>query len=815
MTQEQPLIIVDEPNGNQPVQADNANEHFNRLITVIRDRWLWAALLAVVLGPALAVATFYMIQLKYEARATVTILPEVPQVIESWNAGDKDVPPMFQMFVDDQVQVMASDRILRQAMASDTWKSVPGSEQITTPSEFLSHLSADRITRRGYTLRVAFEHPNPELTAAGVNALIDAYVDYSAQPSGSDSRVARVLSERRTSLTNELRTLRERKTALTREMGAGSIKKRLDARFEELTELEAMLRQVALELNEISQQGQRDIASMSLEELAANDARLQAYLDQRTALENQIMELEQMQMLENHPTMTRAKARLRAVQERLDQYVSQIQSGEIVISSAADGSATLTAEQLRQRHEQLTEMTAQTREQVLELEQLNQKVVDIDGRIAEVESRLKQTEFEIERRAVESEVTGRVQARSLATIPTEPYNKTSRLKYSAAAGVMGVFFGCALVLGIGMADPRLRHIDDCRLGLGEERMLGVLPTLPDNLADPDQAELAALSVHHIRTLLQISSSNAKNVYVVTSPAAGSGKSSLTAALGLSFAASGMRTLLIDCDIVGAGLTERLGTVVRRPLEWLIQQQHLLDDATLARTVEAAKRADEPLADLLAQRNLLPQEKIEELKQLQKSSSIGLLDVNRGEPLEDCIAPVGIGELYVLPVGSAGHRDAGMLSPKVIKSMIDQARDQFDTVLIDTGPISGSLEASMAAAQADGVIFVVARGEQRQSTTAALRSLQGVGARLAGLVFNHALDTDIERSSYGSMSTSHSRSQHRQGAVTPNAEAQEVAATLRFGPLATAVASYGLADEQLKSNGTNVTNVSRQENDHAA
>ena len=34
--------------------------------------------------------------------------------------------------------------------------------------------------------------------------------------------------------------------------------------------------------------------------------------------------------------------------------------------------------------------------------------------------------------------------------------------------------------------------------------------------------------------------------------------SLTLALGLSFAASGSRTLLIDADLVGAGLTGRLG-----------------------------------------------------------------------------------------------------------------------------------------------------------------------------------------------------------------------------------------------------------------
>jgi len=89
-------------------------------------------------------------------------------------------------------------------------------------------------------------------------------------------------------------------------------------------------------------------------------------------------------------------------------------------------------------------------------------------------------------------------------------------------------------------------------------LLGILPNLPDLLTDPRQAAVAAHCVHQIRTLLQIRVQAEDNqVFAVTSASPGDGKTSLTLALGLSFAASGCNTLLIDCDLVGGALTRRL------------------------------------------------------------------------------------------------------------------------------------------------------------------------------------------------------------------------------------------------------------------
>src|SRR6185295_9306504 len=83
---------------------------------------------------------------------------------------------------------------------------------------------------------------------------------------------------------------------------------------------------------------------------------------------------------------------------------------------------------------------------------------------------------------------------------------------------------------------------------------------PD-LRESDSVEhraAAARCIHQIRVLLRAWSAGRKSsVYLVTSTTAKEGKTSLTMSLGLSFAASGARTLVIDCDLVGRHFTNAL------------------------------------------------------------------------------------------------------------------------------------------------------------------------------------------------------------------------------------------------------------------
>ncbi len=266
---------------------------------------------------------------------------------------------------------------------------------------------------------------------------------------------------------------------------------------------------------------------------------------------------------------------------------------------------------------------------------------------------------------------------------------TDRRKIFAALGFIG---GAAvptlLIMLIGLLDSRFRYSDEANTDLGGIPLLGILPNLPDLLTDPTQAATAAHCVHQIRTILQITGhSTERRVFTVTSASPGDGKTSLTLALGLSFAASGSRTLLVDGDLIGGGLTARLN----------VTAEHGVLEAMAARDITAVH----------------PHHR-------------------RGRSV---VPPGGQSDGRV-----HRHDFSGGGSPPV-----DEARKQFDVILIDTGPILGSIEASPVAVASDGVVLCVSRGQQRQLVDRALAHLHAIGVRLAGVVFNRAQSHDFERS----------------------------------------------------------------------
>ena len=86
-----------------------------------------------------------------------------------------------------------------------------------------------------------------------------------------------------------------------------------------------------------------------------------------------------------------------------------------------------------------------------------------------------------------------------------------------------------------------------------------MPSLPAGTYDPEGDKLASHCVHQIRTLLQLGHNGENGATIcVSGPGVGSGKTSLSRAIGLSFGYSGTRTLLVDGDLTGRELTRADG-----------------------------------------------------------------------------------------------------------------------------------------------------------------------------------------------------------------------------------------------------------------
>jgi Mrp family chromosome partitioning ATPase len=157
------------------------------------------------------------------------------------------------------------------------------------------------------------------------------------------------------------------------------------------------------------------------------------------------------------------------------------------------------------------------------------------------------------------------------------------------------------------------------------------------------------------------------------------------ALGFSFAAAGKRVLLIDADLVGRGLTNRLNCEGR---------------AGLLESVSGA--------------GLAP------IRQVMKNVSI--LPAGIGDEL---------GRVSTLPLDE-------------LAEVVEAARSRFDLILMDTGPVMASLETPIVAQVADHVILTISHGLQQAVCERSMKILRSVGIKVTGMVFNRAKEKDYRR-----------------------------------------------------------------------
>jgi Mrp family chromosome partitioning ATPase len=80
----------------------------------------------------------------------------------------------------------------------------------------------------------------------------------------------------------------------------------------------------------------------------------------------------------------------------------------------------------------------------------------------------------------------------------------------------------------------------------------------------------------------------------------------------------------------------------------------------------------------------------------------------------------------------------------LERLVAQVRDQYDIILVDTGPLLGSLESTPVMAVADGVVLSVRRGRSRSKLEDCINRLKMVGTECIGVILNCAARSDCNR-----------------------------------------------------------------------
>jgi capsular exopolysaccharide synthesis family protein len=268
-----------------------------------------------------------------------------------------------------------------------------------------------------------------------------------------------------------------------------------------------------------------------------------------------------------------------------------------------------------------------------------------------------------------------------AVTPTFPTsNEAPRLLLLAVLASIGLAFGIALIFD--RLDPRFRYPEQATHDLGLS-IAGTVPKIKANSRGDIKLEVMSQAVESFRTIrLALRYDFPDNLPIVlgiSSPARGDGKSLVAANLGLAFASSGSRTLLIDGDV-------RCGAL------------HSTFDIPV---------------------------------------TPGLVDYLHGHASVDSIVrPTASKNLFLIPRGTRRDRAPELLVSELMNSLIHAMRLQFDVVIIDSPPLVAGIDAYALAAAA-GAMLIVLRPAQtdRKLAAAKLEVLDRLPIRILGAVLN--------------------------------------------------------------------------------
>jgi polysaccharide biosynthesis transport protein len=293
---------------------------------------------------------------------------------------------------------------------------------------------------------------------------------------------------------------------------------------------------------------------------------------------------------------------------------------------------------------------------------------------------------------------GNVEVAQAATVPTSPSSpKTS--KNTILAGVLGLLLGLGVAFLLERFDRRIREPKDLE-AVYSLPLLGVVPeskALSRSAGREGNTSVLlpaaeAEAFHLIRAHLRYFNVDRElRTLLVASAAPGDGKTTIARHLAAAAARMGSRVLLLEADL-------------RRP--------------TLAQQLDV--QPGPGLADVL----------------------IGAVAVGEATQLIDLRTPsAGEGSrghaLEVLVAGAALPPNPGeLVESHAMESLLEQAKSDYDLVVIDTPPLTAVSDAFPLLRKVDGVVIVGRVGRNRRDVAQRLHeTLTGAGAPLLGVIAN--------------------------------------------------------------------------------
>ncbi|MFC4456257.1 polysaccharide biosynthesis tyrosine autokinase [Deinococcus sonorensis] len=318
-------------------------------------------------------------------------------------------------------------------------------------------------------------------------------------------------------------------------------------------------------------------------------------------------------------------------------------------------------------------------------------------------------------RVLESAATGSLDTVSQAVEPNKSVSPRP-----VRSGVLAALLTLLLASGAALLTDSLRrrvHGEQDLAGYGVP-FLGKLPRLSAADLKSGMVEAArsgslymGAGFLRVNLLSQLPAGKPRRI-VVSSARPGEGKSSVTAVLAASLAASGLRVLVVDADMHRPSQPQ-LWRGFGNPL-WRIMPSCRLN-------------AIDPTKTLMDPAQTLPSalDRLDEVQVMAVAENIDLLPA--GRPMKDSS-------------GVIGH-------PRLAEAL-DRWGAAYDVVLIDTPPMLVLADAMAFAHLADGVVLVAEAGSTSgQEIQSALNNARVTGARILGIVLNKQVRSEDKGTYY--------------------------------------------------------------------
>jgi Mrp family chromosome partitioning ATPase/uncharacterized protein involved in exopolysaccharide biosynthesis len=661
----------------------------------LRGRWLWMLGVGGVLAIVFAILGYASTSPMYQSQGAIRVAPNLNPLINA--IPETGQMPHYQSFMQTQVQYIRSRRVIEHALKNEELRALEWSRNEDVLSILESELEA-WSDRRSELIFVSFESAEPVVCQTVCRAIIESYDEiYGREGGDATFKKLQELDALQAQFERDLRVRRgniQTVHARHRTMDLQAL------HGMKSQQIEVFEQQIAAASAALARDGgtpggeTRTMAGPGTRQLEAISPRL---AELRALRDQAITDFEMIRDRYRPGTnvYVRAEGRVETAERMLRQEHARALEQWVRLSPgtlAAAGDPAffdgMGPDRLATEIEALKAGRAAASGEIEQLLADIQLLADTEFEVERIQSDLadvkkRKENLELERNSIAS----RISVVQEATTPHAPY-RDGRGKRAIAGFVFGFAASFGVFFLLGTVDRRTYGTGQLRLeGARETRCLGVLPDLGRGLEDPETSDIASHCVHQIRNQIEVMREPDRGfALAVTSPFQGDGKTSIVMALGWSYALAGYRTLLVDCDMVGRSLTRQLGLI------------------------------GEP----------------------------GLKEALFHHESEGVVTDLPVENLSVMPVGADARFGPETLRHRDLSDALDVVRERYEMVIVDTGPLLGSLESTPVTTAADGVVLSIRRGRSRTRLEECMRRLQAAGARCLGMILNCVDRTECSR-----------------------------------------------------------------------